>query len=204
MVEYNRTTFLLVLIAPSGGGKSTILRRLIERRPDITYSVSSTTRQPRPGEVNGRDYVFLSRDEFLRQREEGNFLETAEVHGNLYGTSKTFIEERLNEGRHVVLDIDVQGADSIVDCGLPVVSVFLIPPSRTVLEERLRARGSDSDETIALRLDNARAEMRRVRDFDYLVINDDLEQAVEDVLSVVRAEENRVHRYQTIEENFWR
>ena len=204
MPRYPRSTFLLVLIAPSGGGKSTILRRLIQRRPDIAYSVSSTTRPPREGERDGHDYVFLSRDEFLRRREQGNFLETAEVHGNWYGTSKLLIKQRLDEGRHVVLDIDVQGADSVIRSGLPVVTVFLAPPSHEVMEERLRHRGTDSDETIALRLRNAREELTRARAFDYLVINDDLEQAVEDVLAIVRAEENRAHRYEAFDEIFWR
>ncbi|MCD4829984.1 MAG: guanylate kinase [Candidatus Cloacimonetes bacterium] len=204
MNRYKRHTFLIVLIAPSGGGKSTILRRLIERRPDIAYSVSSTTRAPRVGEVDGRDYVFLSREEFTRRREQGQFFETAEVHGNLYGTSRVFIRERLDEGRHVVLDIDVQGADAIVNGGLPVVTVFLMPPGHEVLKQRLHTRGADSDETIALRLRNAHGEVARAHDFNYLVINDDLDEAVNEVLAIVRAEENRISRYESLEETFWR
>ncbi len=204
MDSFKRRTFLLVLIAPSGGGKSTILRKVIERRPDIAYSVSSTTRAPRTGEVDGRDYVFLSQQEFALRRGQGQFLETAEVHGNWYGTSRTFIAGRLAEGRHVVLDIDVQGADSVIHSDLPVVTVFLLPPDCTVLEERLRLRGTDAEPTIALRLRNARAEVSRAADFDYLVVNDDLDRAVDDVLAIVRAEENRTARYENIEATFWR
>jgi len=204
MQGYRRHTFLLVLIAPSGGGKSTILRQVTRQRPDIAYSVSSTTRLPRAGEVDGRDYVFLSREEFMRRREQGLFLETAEVHGNMYGTSREFVSRLLERGRHVVLDIDVQGADSVVNSGLPVVTVFLAPPSGEVLEQRLRARGTDDEATIALRLANARAEMARAADFDYLVINDDLTRAVDDVLAIVVAEENRTSRYEDFVEKFWR
>jgi guanylate kinase len=182
---------VFVVSAPSGAGKRTILERVIPADPRLGYSVSATSRPPRPGEVDGRDYHFLTREEFERRREAGEFVEWAEVHGNLYGTLRSELERLTASGRDVVLEVDVQGMRNLLESGLDPVTIFVVPPSLEELETRLRGRGSEKPEDVALRLRNAREEMAARHSFDYIVVNDDLERAVADLQAIVRAERCR-------------
>jgi guanylate kinase len=200
---YPRQCFLIVLIAPSGGGKSTVKERIMAAHDRIAYSVSYTTRKPRANERHGEDYFFVPTDEFEAMAAQGEFLEHAIVHGNHYGTSKTYVEELIESGRHVLLDLDVQGARSLGSTRFRTVSIFLLPPVLGVLEQRLVERGSDSPETIALRLKNSREEIASIPEFQYLVINDELDRTVEDVFHIIRAEENRACNYPIINEIFY-
>ncbi|GAB1468127.1 guanylate kinase [Candidatus Cloacimonadota bacterium] len=188
-------SFLIILSAPSGGGKSTILNEILQVTDNIDYSVSFTTRQPRGMEQNGIHYHFVEEDEFLKRIDSGDFLEHARVFGNWYGTSISYIKSRLACGKHVIMDIDVQGASLISATDIPFVKVFIIPPSMGVLKERLVLRATDSQEEIAKRLNTAKDELAYIPFYDYLVVNDDLSQAVSDVQAIIRAEENRVQRY---------
>jgi guanylate kinase len=180
--------FPIILSAPSGGGKTTIAKTLLSRRQDLGYSVSCTTRAPRGTEVPGRDYYFISRPEFLTKREEGEFAESAVVHGNLYGTLKSEVERVLATGRHVVMDIDVQGAVQFVRAFPQTVTIFILPPSAEVLLERLRARQTESPAQLAARLQSALQELQQVAEYEYIVVNDDLERAVSSVESIIDAE----------------
>lgn len=190
------SSFLIILSAPSGGGKSTILKEVLLRRDNIDYSVSYTTRAPRGAEQNAMHYHFVDEAEFERRIASGDFLEYARVFGkSWYGTSISFIKSRLQLSRHVIMDIDVQGASQIAATDIPYVKVFIIPPSMAVLKDRLIKRGTDSMEDIQRRLDTAGKELNCIPDYEYLVINDDLDQAVSDVMAIIRAEENRSTRY---------
>ncbi len=180
--------FPVILSSPSGGGKTTIAQHLLERRNDIGYSVSCTTRAPRPNEKDGRDYYFLTRDEFLARQQRGDFAESAEVHGNLYGTLRSEINRVLGEGRHVVLDIDVQGARQLVAAFPQSVTVFVLPPSGEVLLSRLRGRKTESPQQLVNRLHSALRELRAVEEYEYVVVNDDLVAAVTRVGSILDAE----------------
>ncbi len=186
--------FPVVLSAPSGAGKTTICRRLVESVPGTTYSVSVTTRRRRPSEVDGRDYFFVDRAEFQRRIDAGNFVEWAEVHGNLYGTDRCLIRDQVDAGNIVLADLDVQGGIQLKRALPETVLIFVLPPSWQELEQRLRGRGDESEETIRLRLQNARQEMARMGDYDYLVLNDDLDAAVQRVAEIVRSEGRRGHR----------
>lgn len=190
------SSFLIILSAPSGGGKSTILTEIMQQRDNIDYSVSYTTRAPRGEEQNGIHYHFVAETEFERRIAGGDFLEHAQVFGqSWYGTSISFIKSRLQLCHHVIMDIDVQGASQIAATDIPYVKVFIIPPSMQVLKERLILRGTDSPEDIQRRLNTAKEELKCMVNYDYLVINDDLEHAVSDVMAIIRAEENRTNRY---------
>ena len=180
--------FPIILSAPSGGGKTTIAHELLRRRSDVGYSVSCTTRKPRAGEKDGIDYYFLSRDEFLRRRAAGDFAESAEVHGNLYGTLRSEIDRVLGTGRHVVMDIDVQGARQMRQAFGSSVTVFVLPPSGEVLLERLRARKTESPEQLVARLHSALRELRAIEEYEYVMVNDDLDQAVRRVSAILDAE----------------
>ncbi|HEX8946168.1 MAG TPA: guanylate kinase [Gemmatimonadaceae bacterium] len=180
--------FPIILSAPSGGGKTTIARHLLERRSDVGYSVSCTTRAPRPREVNGKDYYFLSHDEFVRRRLAGDFAESAEVHGSLYGTLRSEIDRVLGRGQHVIMDIDVQGARQIREAFPASVTVFVLPPSGEVLLERLRKRKTESPQQLVSRLNSALRELRAVEEYEYVVVNDDLDRAVERVGAILDAE----------------
>jgi guanylate kinase len=180
--------FPVILSAPSGGGKTTIARMLLARRPDLGYSVSCTTRAPRTGEVQGRDYYFISRAEFIAKREQGAFAESAEVHGNLYGTLRAEVERVMSDGKHVVMDIDVQGAVQFIRAFPLSVTIFILPPSAEVLLERLRSRKTESPAQLAARLQSALQELQQVGEYEYVVVNDDLERAVSSVESIVDAE----------------
>lgn len=180
--------FPLILSAPSGGGKTTIARMLLARRPDIGYSVSCTTRPPRNGEVEGRDYHFLSRDDFESRRARGEFAESATVHGHLYGTLRGEVERVLVSGRHVVMDIDVQGARQFAGAYPESVLVFLLPPSVEALVRRLRDRRTEEDHEFLRRIRGAREELRAAVSYQYIVVNDDVERACGQVSSIVDAE----------------
>ena len=180
--------FAIILSAPSGGGKTTIAKTLLSRRKDLGYSVSCTTRAPRGTEVDGRDYYFISRADFLSKREEGAFAESAVVHGNLYGTLRSEVERVLATGRHVVMDIDVQGAVQFMRAFPQTVTIFILPPSAEVLLERLRARETESASQLAVRLQSALQELQQVAEYEYVVVNDDLERAVSSVESIIDAE----------------
>jgi guanylate kinase len=182
---------LFVVAAPSGAGKSTLVNALLEREPAISLSVSHTTRPPRSGEMYGRHYYFVERGEFEREVAEGIFLEHAEVHGNLYGTSRTTVQALLAQGRDVLLEIDWQGAEQIRRTKPDCVSVFILPPSRAELERRLRGRASDTAEVIERRLHNSRGEIAHAHEFDYILINDVFERALGDLQVIVRAVRQR-------------
>lgn len=203
MTNIEKNKFLIILIAPSGGGKTTIGRAILEREADIEYSVSFTTRQPRSNEIDRVDYCFISQAEFRERIKKGDFLEHANVHGNLYGTSRSFIEDRMNSGKHVLLDLDVQGAHQIMSKGVNAVTIFILPPSESVLKERLNKRGTDTQEVIERRLTNAVSEIDQIGNFEYLVINDQLEKAIEDVIGIIRTEEKRIERLDNIKSKFY-
>lgn len=182
---------LFIVAAPSGAGKSTLVNALLEREPGISLSISHTTRPPRPGEQYGRHYYFVERAEFEREVAEGIFLEHAEVHGNFYGTSRKTVQDLLQQGRDVLLEIDWQGAAQIRKAKPDVVSVFILPPSRAELERRLRGRGSDSAEVIERRLRNSRGEIAHAHEFDYIIVNDRFEEALDSLQAIVRAVRQR-------------
>jgi len=185
---------LIVISAPSGTGKTTLTHMLLKEFPDMEFSVSYTTRKPRPGEVNGKDYFFVDRETFEKMIEEGDFLEWAEVYGNLYGTSKSQVLKALNEGKDILLDIDTQGALQVKRNFPEAVLIFILPPSFKELERRLRSRGTDDEETIERRLKIARVEVERAPLYDYIVVNDRLEKAYEKLKSIVIAEKCRTER----------
>lgn len=189
---------LIVISAPSGAGKSTLLSRLLQAVDNLWYSVSYTTRAPREGEQHGKDYFFVSVEEFLRMRERGEFLESAHVHGNFYGTSWRYIENELKLGRDILLDIDVQGAAMVSKVMPHTALVFVMPPGYDVLEQRLRARDLDKTDAIERRLRNSREEVTRFREFHYVIVNDDLEQATQALISIVRSERYRWRRSEHI------
>ena len=182
------TAFPIILSAPSGGGKTTIAKALLTRRKDIGYSVSCTTRQPRQGEIPDKDYYFLSRTEFLGKRERGEFAESAEVHGNLYGTLRSEVLRVLEAGQHVLMDIDVQGASQFTKVFPQAVTIFILPPSAEVLLERLRLRQTESRQQLADRLQSALQELQSVDEYEYVIVNDNLDQAINRIASIVDAE----------------
>jgi guanylate kinase len=178
---------LFIVTAPSGAGKTTLVRGLLARDPQVSLSVSYTTRPPRPGEEEGEDYHFVDVPTFKSLRDRGEFLEWAEVHGNYYATSKVWIREQMALDRDILLEIDWQGAQQVRRAFPAAVGVFILPPSVEELEHRLRGRGTDSDDVIARRLLGARGEMRHVGEFEYVILNNELREAIEDLVAVVRA-----------------
>jgi len=172
---------LYVIAAPSGAGKTTLVRALVTNNPELRFSISYTTRRKRRNEADGVDYLFVSRREFDKLRDRGELLESAEVFDNLYGTSRAQVQEHLDNGRSVVLEIDWQGAQQVRESMPECVSIFIMPPSMDELERRLRDRRTDSPEVIARRLRDARGDMAHWDDFDHVIINDDLDQAVADL-----------------------
>lgn len=182
---------LFVVSAPSGAGKTSLCQRLCETLPGIRHSVSYTTREPRPGEVDGVHYSFVDRSVFTAMAEKGEFLEWAEVHGNCYGTSRRRIEELLQAGVDVVLDIDVQGARQIRQSLQGCLLIFILPPSMETLKERLRGRKSDTEQVIAQRLRNALGEIAEYKKYEYVIINNLFDEALRDLASIVLAERAR-------------
>lgn len=193
-------TFPIVLSAPSGAGKTTIYRRLMAERSDIGYSVSCTTRPPRPGEVDGVDYHFLTPDAFERKRAAGEFAESATVHDHAYGTLRTEVQKVLSGGKHVIMDIDVQGAAQFARAFPQSVLIFIIPPSIDVLVERLTRRGTESRDVLLTRLRNAQGELHEIGRYHYVVENDDLDSAVARVSAIVDAEMTRRERAPKLDE----
>jgi len=178
---------LFIVTAPSGAGKSSLVNAVLADDPGLALSISYTTRAPRPGEANGREYHFVDRAAFQKMLDAGEFLESAEVHGNYYATSQKQIAAERGAGRDVVLEIDWQGAEQVRRLFPEAIGVFILPPSSAELERRLRARGKDSDETIRRRLAAAETEMSHAGEFDYVIINNEFEEARRDLAAVVRA-----------------
>jgi guanylate kinase len=176
---------LFIICAPSGAGKTSLVRALLDINPDIDLSVSYTTRAPRPGEQDGKDYHFVGRDAFLAMAKRGEFLESAEVYGNLYGTSQTWISQENARGRNILLEIDWQGAAQVRRLFPDCISIFILPPSLQVLEQRLRGRGKDDEAVIARRLAAVSADVAHVAEFDYVIINRDLDVALRELNAVV-------------------
>lgn len=186
---------LLVLSAPSGCGKTTIVNRVMNSLPGLVFSISHTTRQPRPGECNGKDYHFVDMNTFvqIRGQQPSGFLEWANVHGNMYGTSAEEVDRHQQAGLDVILDIDVQGAEQVRGRATPI-TIFIAPPSLQELERRLRGRGTENESTLQVRLDNARRELACAAAYDFMIINDRLDEAVESLRSIIIAERSRQRR----------
>lgn len=192
---------LFIISSPSGGGKGTLIREVLKTVPDVGYSVSFTTRQPRRGEEHGREYFFVSLAEFERMRANEAFLEWAEVHNNFYGTSLAQVENELGVGRDVILEIDVQGAESVKSLVPESVGIFIMPPSYKALFDRLERRGSENPANLNLRLQNARGEVAHYREFDYVVVNDQVARAATQMAAIFLAERARTNRMQEPIEN---
>ncbi len=176
---------LFIISAPSGAGKTSLVQALLNINPQIDVSVSYTTRDPRPGEHDGKDYHFVSRESFLAMAKRGEFLESAEVYGNLYGTSQTWINHENSRGKDILLEIDWQGAAQVRGLFPECISVFILPPSLKALEERLKKRGKDNDAVIARRMAAVRQDVAHVAEFDYVIINDNLNEALRELNAVV-------------------
>ncbi len=190
-----RKSMLIVISGPSGVGKGTIYNRLLDNDPSLTFSVSVTTRAPRPGETDGVDYFFISDEEYSRLLAQDAFLEHATVHGHSYGTLKSQVEEKMAKGLNVVLDIDPQGARNVMAVSPDCVSIFLLPPSYEKLRQRLYGRNTDDPVEIERRLGNARGEIEQANLYQYTVVNDDLELAYDQVSAIITAEKLRTTRY---------
>jgi guanylate kinase len=179
---------LFVVTAPSGAGKTSLVRALLDADKQVQLSISYTTRAPRPGEADGKDYHFVDEKTFLEMLQRGDFLESAEVYGNRYGTSQTWIEGVIGSGADILLEIDWQGAEQVRRIFPDAIGIFILPPSLEALTERLKGRGQDSAETIARRLAAARDDIGHVEEFDYVIINDDFNTALQELLAVIRAQ----------------
>jgi guanylate kinase len=187
-------TSVFIISAPSGSGKSTLVGRLLASDPKILFSVSYTTRKPRGTEVEGHSYHYISREDFEARIARGEFLEYAQVFGNYYGTHRSVLSQAMAERRDVVLDIDVQGARQLKDSIKDAVSIFILPPSREILEQRLRARSEDSEDVIQRRLREAADEIRSYSQYDYVLVNDDLDRSTDTLAAIVKAERVRRER----------
>lgn len=188
---------LIVISGPSGAGKGTICKALVERE-DYYISVSATTRSPRAGEVDGKSYYFLNKEDFIKKIESGDFLEHAEVHGNLYGTPKSSVLEKLDEGKDVILEIDIQGALKVKENYPDGVFIFILPPSMEELKNRLIGRGSETPESLMTRFNTAFKEINYISKYNYAVVNDEVDAAVEKIEGILLAERCRVDRVKEI------
>ena len=189
-----RRGILFVVSAPSGGGKGTLIQRVLDKDRDLGYSVSFTTRAPRSGETNGREYFFVTPEKFEEMVAADQFLEWAYVHSHRYGTGRQQVSREIAEGRDIILEVDVQGAASVRQLIADSVSVFILPPSFEVLRQRLLARGTDSLEELDLRLRNAPRELEHYSRFQYLIINDDADRAADELRAIIQAERTRLSR----------
>jgi guanylate kinase len=185
---------LFVVSSPSGGGKGTLIRRVLNKVPNLSYSVSFTTRSPRNGELDGREYFFVTPEKFEQMVGANEFLEWAHVHGKLYGTARQQVVREISGGRDIILEVDVQGAASVRALMPDSVSIFILPPSFEVLKLRLQARGTDSPDELALRLRNAPSELKDYSAFEYLILNDDADRAAEQMTAIVHSERARLSR----------
>lgn len=185
---------LIIISAPSGTGKTSIVSALTESDSQLSLSISHTTRRPRPNEIDGQDYYFVDRGVFQTMLSRGEFLESAEVYGNLYGTSHKWVKESLASGQDVLMEIDFQGAQQVRKIFPQAISIFILPPSYEKLEERLKQRGQDDQKTISRRLASAREEVSHLNEFDYVVVNGHLQEAIKDVSCIIRAERLRIMR----------
>ncbi len=193
--ELKRRGLMFVLSSPSGAGKTTITRKLLEKNTDLTMSISATTRQRRPGEVDGYDYYFTDMAEFNKHVENGDMLEYAKVFENYYGTPRKPVEKALSEGKDVIFDIDWQGTQQLAEIARDdLVTLFILPPSRTELERRLRSRGQDKDEEISYRMSKASNEMTHYSEYDYVIINTDIEKSIEQAQMILDAERMKRRR----------
>lgn len=183
---------LFLIVAPSGAGKSTLLKALLEREASLHLSISYTTRLPRSSEVSGKDYFFINCSEFSKLRNEGKMLESAEVHGNFYGTPRDWVLEQLSQGKDIVLEIDWQGACQVKKTFRDAIQIFILPPSLSVLEERLRKRAQDSEESIVQRLHEASRELGHLMDADYVVVNLEFQNAIADLQCIIAASRLRL------------
>ncbi|GAC1484988.1 MAG: guanylate kinase [Gemmatimonadaceae bacterium] len=186
--------FPIIMSSPSGGGKTTIAHKLLATRSDVGYSVSATTRPPRSGEADGKDYHFLSLELFKRGQKKGEFAESAEVHGHLYGTLRSEVERVLSSGKHVIMDIDVQGAKQFVRAFPESVLIFILPPSADVLVERLKARGTEDPKSLIRRFKSAKDELKAIDLYQYVIVNDDIDAAVSAASSIIDAERSKRSR----------
>jgi guanylate kinase len=186
--------FPIIMSSPSGGGKTTIAHKLLATRSDVGYSVSATTRPPRSGEVDGKDYHFLSHELFKRGQKKGEFAESAEVHGHLYGTLRAEVERVLSSGKHVIMDIDVQGTKQFVRAFPESVLIFILPPSAEVLVERLKARGTEDPKSLIRRFKSAKDELKAIDLYQYVIVNDDIDAAVAAASSIIDAERSKRSR----------
>ena len=189
---------LIVISGPSGAGKGTVYNEVLIRRPEIQRSISVTTREPRVGEVDGIHYYFKSVEEYQEMIARGEFLETAEVYKNYYGTPKAPVYEKLALGQDVMFEIDTLGAEQIKKIYPECISIFIIPPSFEILEKRLRDRGTDSEQSITRRLSCAKTELGKYKQFDYIVFNNNLEDAIKNVLSIIEAEKSKIERNEKV------
>lgn len=196
--------FLMVLSGPSGSGKGTVSQVLMEKRDDIVFSVSATTRKPRPTEIDGENYFFYEKDKFMEMVERGEFLEHAFVHTNYYGTPKEFVFEQIEKGEIVLLEIDVQGALQIKKNYKEAVFIFLLPPTMDELRNRIEKRGTETEEAINTRFSNAFKELDFVGEYDFFVVNDKVEDAVTDIEAIIHSEKLRVKRHSGIKEEVTR
>lgn len=190
---------LIILSGPSGVGKSTVVAKTMELRDDLCFSVSVTTRPPRPGEVDGKDYFFISSEQFDRMVENNELLEHASYVQNSYGTPRSFVEDRLEKGFNVILDIEVQGARQVFEKVPDAVSVFVLPPSMQVLEQRLSARGTETEQTIAARLTRARQEIQEADFYQYMIVNDTIDNAAAELNAVITAAHCRFNKSRVLE-----
>lgn len=184
---------MLMVVAPSGAGKSSLVNALLESDHSLQLSLSCTTRDPRAGELDGRDYAFISKEQFLTKRDSGDFMEWAEVHGNLYGTSRSWIESQMQKGSDVILEIDWQGAQQIRQCIPQAIWIFIFPPSIEALEQRLHKRGQDDEQTIAKRVAAAHIELQHAHQAEFIVINEIFADALRDLQAIVAASRLRTN-----------